>query len=104
MQLLTVWLPGRMQHGQAGKLFGCLGARVVLAPLLSPLMQLAHPSLHRAGLARQKRSISPHDGGLAGRPLLHPEGLALAVAQASKRACLASLEPGRRACGQPISP
>jgi len=38
IQLLTVWLTARMQHGQVGKLFGCRGARVVLARLLSSLM------------------------------------------------------------------
>jgi hypothetical protein len=54
----TVWSPGRMQHGRAEQLIGCLHARAGHAPLRSAPMS----SRARAGPARQKRPMPVSSG------------------------------------------
>jgi hypothetical protein len=66
MQMPTVWSPGRMQHGRAEQLIGCLHARAGHAPLRSAPMS----SRARAGRARQKRPMPVFPAGLAGRSIL----------------------------------
>ena len=64
----------------------------------------ACPTLHRTGLARQKRSILPFLPSLARGAILHAGGLARWLVQATKLTASASVEPGSACCRKPIRP